>query len=170
MYLENNQVKIYPVKAALAWLLVLLWMALIFVLSHQTSEESGQISHNLAVQVLRIVRDNPSDSMIAAFENNLRTAAHGASFFVLAILTSLAFAQVKVREIGNAFLTLILCLIYAASDELHQAFIPGRAATVFDFLVDGGGIILGILAYQVTSTIRFLRQELQVDRQEELHL
>lgn len=170
MYLENNQVKRYPVKAFLAWFLVLLWMAVIFMLSHQTSEESGQLSRGLSQQILTLIRDNPSEDLIVSFERELRIAAHGISYFILALLVSWAFAMIEVREIRNALLTLLICTIYAASDELHQAFVPGRAATLFDFFVDVGGIAAGIIVYQIVSTIRYLRQELQVNRQEELRL
>ncbi len=43
-------------------------------------------------------------------------------------------------------LALILALLYAISDEAHQAFVPGRHASVTDaLLVDGGGAFLALL-------------------------
>ncbi len=40
--------------------------------------------------------------------------------------------------------TLIVCLIYAALDEIHQLFIPGRDCDIFDWLSDSSGVLLGL--------------------------
>ena len=40
---------------------------------------------------------------------------------------------------------MLLCALYAASDELHQAFIPGRSPQLADVLIDCGGALAGIL-------------------------
>lgn len=34
-------------------------------------------------------------------------------------------------------------IAYGATDELHQLLVPGRDASVFDFVADGAGVILG---------------------------
>ena len=34
---------------------------------------------------------------------------------------------------------------YAAGDEIHQVFVPGRAFMVTDILIDSGGILVGVL-------------------------
>jgi len=36
---------------------------------------------------------------------------------------------------------------YAASDEWHQSFVPGRSASVGDFLLDGAGIALVLIVH-----------------------
>ncbi len=35
-------------------------------------------------------------------------------------------------------------LVYAALDEWHQAFVPGRMSSVYDFFADGIGILLAV--------------------------
>lgn len=43
-------------------------------------------------------------------------------------------------------LALLLALLYAISDEIHQTFVPGRHASATDaLLVDGGGASLTLL-------------------------
>ncbi len=37
----------------------------------------------------------------------------------------------------------VLVAIYAALDELHQYFVPGRSADVLDWLADCAGVLLG---------------------------
>lgn len=62
----------------------------------------------------------------------------------------------EVRPAGykyNCKLQFLLCLIigaaYAASDEFHQLFVPGRAGKVTDVLIDSGGVIFGLLVAYV---------------------
>lgn len=38
----------------------------------------------------------------------------------------------------------MLCVLYAASDELHQYFVPGRAALVGDVVIDALCILPGV--------------------------
>jgi VanZ family protein len=46
-----------------------------------------------------------------------------------------------------------LTILYAASDEFHQTFVPGRGPSLIDILIDALGAFFGLLAY-------FLRQHL----------
>jgi len=39
-------------------------------------------------------------------------------------------------------LTLIVSFFYAASDELHQLFVPGRSCDPFDLMMDMVGVII----------------------------
>jgi len=44
-------------------------------------------------------------------------------------------------------LVVILATLYGISDEVHQAFVPGRNASVWDVLADGLGGLLGAFFY-----------------------
>ncbi len=46
----------------------------------------------------------------------------------------------------EAGLVLALVALYAASDEIHQAFVPSREASAGDVLLDTTGAALGLLA------------------------
>jgi len=41
--------------------------------------------------------------------------------------------------------TLLVNLLYALSDELHQMFVPGRTPAVSDLVIDAAGVILALL-------------------------
>lgn len=170
MYLENNQVHRYPVRAIFAWMITVLWMAVIFLLSHQTGEESGLLSQNIMESIYKLLGITATPETLTAGESLIRNIAHGTSFFILAMLTSRAFAQVNVQNLGNALLTFCFSALYAGSDELHQAFVPGRACQLSDFLIDTAGVILAIIIYQTIATIRFVRAELEVKREEDLRI
>jgi len=46
----------------------------------------------------------------------------------------------------SGLLSILAGALYAASDELHQLFVPGRRASVWDWCIDMAGVILGISA------------------------
>jgi VanZ family protein len=77
---------------------------------------------------------------------------------------SYAFEKIQVKDLRNALLSVIVSLLYAISDELHQVFVPGRAGELKDFLVDASGVVIAVIIYQVFKTIIDLRTELEVAR------
>lgn len=170
MYIENNEVKRYPISAIIAWILTVLWMAVIFLLSHQDNVSSSGLSGQLVAVLMRITGGQLEGPQLVRFESVIRVLAHGFVFFVLGLLVSYAFETINIRELPNAALTFIISALYAASDELHQLFIPGRAGELKDFLIDCAGIVLAIIIYQVVRTISDLRSELEVGSQDELRL
>jgi len=50
-------------------------------------------------------------------------------------------------KIKHIFWVLIISIVYAASDEFHQLFVPGRSSTIKDILTDLIGILFAILIY-----------------------
>ena len=159
MYLENNRARKLAVGPTVTWTLVVLWMGVIFFLSAQDGTQSSGLSSGIAAAVYPILFGKVDPAGQAVFESVLRTIAHGASYFILAILVSLAFAKSQVRDIRNMILTIIICAIYAASDEIHQAFVPGRASEWIDFLVDVAGAIVGILLFHGIVALRYLGRQ-----------
>ena len=43
----------------------------------------------------------------------------------------------------------LLCLMYAITDELHQIFVPGRVASIWDVLIDTMGAAFGVLLFML---------------------
>ena len=48
------------------------------------------------------------------------------------------------------FITILIGMCYAGSDEWHQSFIPGRVASIWDGLFDTAGIAAAALTYRAT--------------------
>ena len=84
---------------------------------------------------------------------------HFSAFLILAVLLNLALLyQRKSRFLfENAIIaTIIICLLYAGLDELHQMFIPGRFAELLDWVADGSGVILGVfLVYFLKNKLNY---------------
>jgi VanZ family protein len=76
-----------------------------------------------------------------------RKMAHLIEYGFLAFLTAQALrAGNRPRRIvlGGA---LLFCVLYAASDEFHQSFVPGRYAKVRDVALDALGAALVLSIY-----------------------
>jgi VanZ family protein len=67
---------------------------------------------------------------------------HGLSYALLAWLVARALPTLAP---GRLALVLLALAAFAALDEWHQAFIPGRSASVADWYADTAGVILGLL-------------------------
>jgi VanZ family protein len=66
----------------------------------------------------------------------LRKLAHAAEFAVLGFLL--------LRAVRREGVALVLGIAYAASDELHQHFVPGREGAPLDVLIDAVGVAVGV--------------------------
>jgi VanZ family protein len=58
----------------------------------------------------------------------------------------------------SGVLTLFIGILFAAGDEWHQSFVPGRCSSLYDFLFDVSGVIIAVMAY------RYMRYKVPVIR------
>lgn len=71
--------------------------------------------------------------------------AHMAEYALLSFLILRAFNQnKKLSPRKKLALTLFLALLFAASDEWHQLFVPQRECSFTDWLIDGLGVLAGL--------------------------
>lgn len=68
---------------------------------------------------------------------------HLTEYFVMGVLTALALNG---RERRTLLVALLICALYAASDEFHQAFVPMRTPDPLDWITDVTGATLGALS------------------------
>jgi VanZ family protein len=79
--------------------------------------------------------------------NTSDKVAHVAAYALLGVLLTRAVAGVAwagytIHAVRRAW---VGATLYALSDELHQAFVPGRAPSVGDLIADALGAALGTL-------------------------
>ena len=132
------------------WVITIVWAIIIFCFSGQTAEQSKKISTTVSDKVVEIVPElktelrKDQEMLLAATKVIVRKIAHGVLFFVLAILV-LPLLQTYPKMLKFAYLAaFIICVLYAAGDELHQHFVPGRAALLADMGIDAAGSFLGL--------------------------
>ncbi len=74
---------------------------------------------------------------------------HFTVFFLLAFFFLIAMIKGKRSFVYFIFIVIAISLVYAVSDEFHQLFVPGRACSFSDFIVDSAGILLACFLYTI---------------------
>lgn len=139
----------------IAWLVILFWVILIFSLSAQPVRKSDKLSKKVTVNIIKMIEKvAPQVEMDLQRTNHLlRKKAHFFLYLVLGMLVLNIIRKSGVKGCKGIFISLLICIVYAISDEIHQLFVPGRGAQVMDVFIDSGGAFAGIILYQI---IRFL--------------
>jgi VanZ family protein len=120
------------------WPALVAWLALIFGLSSIPNEIEGPTS------------GVPYDKV-----------AHVIEFGVLAFLLAWVIARWRgdaAVMAGVAAVSVAAALAYGVSDELHQAFVPGRDPSWADLATDAAGAIVGAVAAMALSRMRSRRE------------
>lgn len=145
-------------KKIISWLLVMIWMGIIFYLSHQPATQSNELSTGITQKIIKSVEKVATNLDIDTrnFNHIIRKMAHFTAYFILGVLVLNAIKQSYSLDIKWALASIIICILYAISDEVHQAFIPGRGPAVFDVLIDSLGATTGILLYKMFHVKHFI--------------
>lgn len=77
----------------------------------------------------------------------VRKCAHIGEYFILGILVYNMFKYHDVKNI--VIISILICIIYACTDEIHQLFISDRTGKLIDVFIDSLGSILGIYSIKV---------------------
>lgn len=153
-----------------AAILTIIWMAVIYSFSAEDEEESGDASRTVSYQIV-VSADNflglnwDDEHVLAvatAIEGGVRKVAHMIEYGILAILFGIAIdiwsvdsKQMWLRLVGD----LIVCAVYAATDEYHQTFVVGRNGSVGDVGVDAVGSLLVLVLITLIVSARRKRLE-----------
>ena len=89
-------------------------------------------------------------------ELDIRKYAHMAEFAALAVPTFLLLREVFLHKkiFLSGFICTVFCYLYACTDEIHQAYVPGRCCTFSDTMVDLAGTVFGLLPRRMISVLR----------------
>jgi VanZ family protein len=91
-----------------------------------------------------------AEEQIEHIHHVVRKTAHFVEYAILGVLAWRAlhfdpsFASISARR--QFCLALLCCMLYAATDEFHQSFVPTRQPAVQDVLLDTCGSGFGLLA------------------------
>ena len=135
---------------------LVLWMALIFSFSNQKDVDSSKVSDSFidrtVVKIYKIFNENitkeKENEIIEKYTYPIRKFAHYTLYFILGILS---FLVVKDYSINKKLIiySLLICFLYACSDEFHQLFIIGRSARVLDVIIDTFGSFCSISIFYI---------------------
>lgn len=123
-------------------------MALIF--SASGDKKSSQTSSRIIGPIVKFFVPTISEARLEQIVFVVRKAAHITEYAVLSWLLARAFLRPGTpwgrwdRKV--VLLAWLIASLYAASDELHQAFVPNREGRWADVCLDSFGAALGLLA------------------------
>jgi VanZ family protein len=78
----------------------------------------------------------------------VKKSAHFVEYAILATLLFRALTGSGIERKRSGYLSILFSVLYAASDEFHQSFTPGREATVRDVLIDTAGAVSAVYYIQ----------------------
>lgn len=139
----------------LAGILALVWMCVIFTFSAQTKEESSAVSESLSYRMVSStghffhwnLDDEQLREIADTIEYFVRKAAHMTEFAIMSVLLFIWVGQWEMTLLRRGIISFAVTALYAASDEIHQLFVPGRAGRIGDVLIDSAGALLGVIIF-----------------------
>ena len=131
------------------WLPIALWTALIFTASGD--RQSSQRSSRIIGPLVRWMFPQMAEERVNDIVTGVRKGAHVTEYAILAWLLWRAFRRPVRRDSRpwswNVALAAWICaVLFATSDEFHQAFVPNREASVRDVFIDATGAALALVA------------------------
>lgn len=148
-------------KKFLYWIHTIICMLIIFNFSSENSEVSSSTSGNVGRWLLKTFYNGfeklssiEQSQIVESIQFYIRKTAHFSIYALLGACTHFGtLANKKISHQKNVFISLLICLVYASSDEIHQLFISGRSGQVSDVLLDFTGSIFGTIIFLIALKI-----------------
>lgn len=134
---------------------LIIWMIVIFIFSNQNGEKSQKTSDGLIKNVVNIVYQINNKELTKEKEEQLiestslivRKMAHFTVYFILGIISYFTLKSYQIQNI--VFYSILICVLYACSDEIHQLFSAGRSGKILDVCIDTLGGITAIVSIMI---------------------
>ena len=142
------------IKKIIKILLVVIWMGVIFSFSSDNKVASDNKSSSVIITIYHFFNSKEitkyeEKQIIEKYAYPIRKLAHFTEYFILGLLVISLISEYTIINRKSIIIGIIICMLYAISDELHQLFTSGRSARIFDVLVDTSGSTISILIYTI---------------------
>jgi VanZ family protein len=135
-----------------------LTMIIIFIFScmqgDDSSDTSGAILNALVKLMEGVSHKDFSANFLGSMHLIIRKLAHVTEYTALGGCAGFFTKTIAPGLKSRSIFALMISVLYAATDEIHQYFVPGRVGTWSDVLIDSIGIIIGIVIYRALSKKR----------------
>lgn len=142
---------------------VVAWLILIFLASTQLG--GPEVTLRFVIRILKLLTPDQAGGLpteaFSKFNYIIRKLAHLSEYAILVLLTARAI-QFGVSHLKWATIigSLSMCVIYAAGDEFHQSFVPGRTASIYDVIIDCVGAMLALSVMCLWFGVKRIEQNL----------
>lgn len=146
-------------KKTIKLILIILCMILIFTFSSDTADVSTKKSDSVIVKTCEVLMgrkltEKEKEKYIDKLVFVVRKGAHFSIYLILGLLIMSYFKEIYLVSNKGLFIAILICFLYACSDEVHQLFVPGRSGEITDVLIDTTGGLVGSYLYYFIFTIR----------------
>lgn len=155
-------------------ILTVLWMILIFSFSAKPADESSQMSLSVGRIIANIFipdfeewSDTEQEEFVVRIDHPVRKCAHASEYAVLGVLLVGTIGNYGIKGRRLMGYTLVIGIAYAASDEFHQLFVPGRSCQITDVMIDSAGLAAGMIFLWLLTKLycRYGHQKMQKNPQ-----
>ena len=137
-------------KRILFIIMLLATLYIIFGFSSQDGEQSGNLSlkvTNFIVEMFSKVKNMDLALRMHYIERLhpiIRKLAHFSIYCLVGFSVMGFWCTFDIKNKYKLLWSILLGVSYAASDEFHQSFVPGRGPSIRDVCIDSAGVLTGI--------------------------
>jgi VanZ family protein len=141
--------------------IIILWMILIFTLSDQQADDSTKLSDGVIEKTIgniyktthKNIEQNELVKIKEKYTHITRKTAHFTIYLILGLFVGLLLKEYNLETKKIIIYGIIICMLYAISDEIHQLFVSGRSGEIKDVLIDTCGSTVGLLIQKKTRIL-----------------
>ncbi len=142
-----------------SFLPAILMMYIIFHFSAEKGVDSSALSYKVSNKIVMeagefldiSLTDDQIQHYTGLIHGKVRKAAHFTEYAVLAVYVAFPLYVYGLRGLLLMIVAGSFCLAFAVSDEFHQTFVAGRTPSKKDVLIDGIGILCGIIFVRIVG-------------------
>ena len=140
-------------------MLLIATFAIIFKFSSQIAEESDGISHGVLRKIIDVfpytkgLSEEIKIKMVEHGNPIIRKLAHFSIYALVGVWIMSFMSTFNIRLYKKWIISMLVGALYAASDEFHQSFVPGRGPSIIDVGLDSLGVFTGILGVLIIISI-----------------
>ena len=125
-------------------ILVIGIMAAVFLFSSQSGGDSNHLSKGILEHILSFFQINADPMKLDQYNLVLRKIAHFSLYFLLGAGTMGFLLTTPLKTKYCSMISILFCVLFAATDEYHQFLLGTRNGNVMDVLLDSMGPMVGV--------------------------
>ena len=131
----------------------------IFNFSNQDWKSSSGLSKKVARKIVDVfpytknLSEKTKNKIVEKTQPIIRKGAHLSIYTLVGIFIMSFISTYKIHLKYKFLISILVGLVYASSDEIHQSFIPGRTASIIDVGIDTAGVFLGIILVLIIISV-----------------
>lgn len=125
-------------------ILVIGIMAAVFLFSSQSGGDSNHLSQGILEHILSFFHISADPLKLDQYNLVLRKIAHFSLYFLLGTGAMGFLLTTPLKKKYCFVLSLLFCVLFAATDEYHQFLLGTRNGNALDVLLDSMGAMVGV--------------------------